>query len=155
MKECKMQNVKCKLQNEIRTTGNGQELDCRPVKTRDHNDLSDRLLGFAVRVGKAVNALPRNRMGRHIAGQLIRSGTSAAPNYEEGCAAESRADFVHKLSICLKELRESRFWIRLIVESESLPTEKMADLQDECAQLCKIIAQSLLTAKKNEGKGRG
>ena len=49
--------------------------------------------------------------------QLIRSGTSAAPNYEEGCAAESRADFVHKLSICLKELRESQFWIRLIIKS--------------------------------------
>jgi len=80
---------------------------------------------------------------------LIRSGTSAAPNYEEGCAAESRNDFVHKLSICLKELRESRFWIRLIIESDLLSKKKMADLQDECSQLCKIVAQSIVTAKKN------
>jgi four helix bundle protein len=112
-------------------------------------DLSERLLSFAVRVGKVVNALPNTRLGRHVASQLIRSGTSAAPNYEEGCAAESRADFVHKLSICLKELRESRFWIRLITESGLLSKKKMTDLQDECLQLCKILAQSLVTAKKN------
>ena len=117
-------------------------------------DLSERLLHFAVRVGKAVNALPGTRLGRHIAAQLIRSGTSAAPNYEEGCAAESRADFIHKLSISLKELRESRFWIRLIVESDLLPKKKMTDLQDECTQLFKIMAQSIVTAKKRTGKGK-
>ena len=88
------------------------------AKCRMQSELAERLLSFAVRVGKAVNALPATRLGRHVAGQLIRSGTSAGPNYEEGCAAESRADFLHKLSICLKELRESRFWIRLIVKSE-------------------------------------
>ena len=71
-------------------------------------ELADRLINFAARVGKVVDALPDTRMGRHIAGQLVRSGTSPAPNYEEACAAESRADFSHKLSICLKELRESR-----------------------------------------------
>ena len=117
-------------------------------------DLSERLLHFAVRVGKVINALPATRLGRHIAAQLVRSGTSAAPNYEEACAAESRADFVHKLSICLKELRESRFWIRLIVESELLSSKKMTELQDECTQLCKIMAQSLLTARKNQGKAK-
>jgi four helix bundle protein len=112
-------------------------------------DLSERLLAFVVRVGKAVNALPANRVGRHIAAQLVRSGTSAAPNYEEGCAAESRSDFIHKLSICLKELRESRFWIRLIIESNLLPRKKMTDLLEECTQLCKILARSIVTAKKN------
>jgi len=61
-----------------------------------------------------------------IAGQLLRCGTSPAPNYEEGCAAESRADFVHKLSICLKELRESRCWLRLIIRTESIVTAKDA-----------------------------
>ena len=123
-----------------------------PMKARDYKDLSERLLIFAVRIGKVVNALPATRLGRHIASQLIRSGTSAAPNYEEGCAAESRADFVHKLSISLKELRESRFWIRLIVESDLLPKKKMLELQDECSQLCKIIAQSIVTAKSNTRK---
>ncbi len=131
-----------------------QDLANQPGGPQPGRDLSERLLGFAVRVGKVVNALPRTRLGRHIAAQLIRSGTSAAPNYEEGCAAESRADFVHKVSICLKELRESRFWIRLIIESELLPKTKMADLQDECSQLCRIFAQSLVTAKKNDGKER-
>lgn len=87
-------------------------------------------------------------MGRHVAGQLVRSGTSPAPNYEEGCAAESRADFIHKLSICLKELRESRCWIRLIIKTEMLPEHKMGELLDECNQLCNIIGQSVVTAKK-------
>ena len=110
-------------------------------------DLSDRLLDFAARVGKVVDALPSRRMGRHIAGQLVRCGTSPAPNYEEGCAAESRADFVHKLSICLKELRESRYWIRLIIKADLLSEPKMASLLDECSQLCEIIAQSIVTAQ--------
>ena len=108
------------MQNDKGKTEDGEHQDKRALAARIPRDLSERLLGFAVRVGKVVNALPATRLGRHIAAQLIRSGTSAAPNYEEGCAAESRADFVHKLSICLKELRESRFWIRLIVESELL-----------------------------------
>ena len=90
------------------------------------DELAERLLDFAVRVGKVVNALPGTRLGRHIAGQLVRCGTSPGPNYQEGCAAESRADFVHKLGICLKELRESHFWIRLIIKSKSLPEGKMA-----------------------------
>jgi four helix bundle protein len=126
--------------------------DSQAIEARDPQDLSERLLGFAVRVGKVVNALPTMRLGRHVAAQLVRSGTSAAPNYEEGCAAESRADFVHKLSISLKELRESRFWIRLIVQSELLPEKKMTELLDECTQLCKIIAQSIVTAKKNRSQ---
>jgi len=115
-------------------------------------ELSSRLLDFAARVGKLVDALPDTRMGRHIAGQLVRSGTSPAPNYEEGCAAESRADFVHKLSICFKELRESRCWIRLIIKAELLPEARMADLLDECTQLCNIIAQSIVTAKDTAKK---
>ncbi len=63
------------------------------------DELLERLINFAARVGKVVDALPDTRMGRHVGGQLVRSGTSPAPNYEEGCAAESRADFVHRLSI--------------------------------------------------------
>jgi four helix bundle protein len=81
---------------------------------------------------------------------LVRCATSPAPNYEEACAAESRADFVHKLSISLKELRESRYWIRLIVKCELLSERQMAELLDECTQLCNIIGQSVLTAKQNK-----
>jgi len=116
-------------------------------------ELADRLLEFAVRVGKVVDALPNTRLGNQVGGQLLRSGTSPAPNYEEGCAAESRADFVHKLSICLKELRESRCWIRFIIRAELLPEARMSDLLDESTQLCRIIGQSLITAKdRTKGK---
>ncbi len=114
------------------------------------DELVERLINFAARVGKVVDALPETRMGRHIGAQLVRSGTSPAPNYEEGCAAESRADFVHKLSICLKELRESRSWIRLIIKTEMLSEHRMGELLDECNQLCNIVAQSILTAKANK-----
>jgi len=117
-------------------------------------ELSERLLDFAARVGKVVDALPKTRLGRHVAGQLVRCGTSPAPNYEEGCAAESRADFIHKLSVCLKELRESRFWIRLIIKAELLPDTKMTSLLDECTQLGKIIGQSVVTARQKSTKKR-
>ena len=111
------------------------------------DELSERLLEFAVRVGKVVDALPDSRLGRHVAGQLIRCGTSGPPNYEEGCAAESRADFVHKLKIVLKELRESRFWLRYIARTELLSTAQIGNLLDECQQLCNIIGKSVVTAK--------
>jgi four helix bundle protein len=113
-------------------------------------DIEERLLDFAVRVGKAIDALPDTRLGRHIAGQLVRSGTSPAPNYAEACAAESRKDFIHKLAIVLKELRECSVWIRLIVKSGLIPEQRLELLQDECDQLCKIIAKSLVTAKSNQ-----
>jgi len=118
------------------------------------DEMVDRLINFSARVGKVVDALPDTRMGRHIGSQLVRGGTSPAPNYEEACAAESRADFVHKLSICLKELRESRSWIRLIIKTEMLTEHRMAELLDECNQLCNMIGQSIVTAKENRAKKR-
>src|SRR5215475_3847737 len=96
------------------------------------DELSERLWEFAARVGKAVDALPNTRLGRHVAGQLVRCGTSAPPNYDEGCAAESRADFVHKLGIALKELKETFGWLRFVVISELLHEKKIASLQAEC-----------------------
>ena len=112
-------------------------------------ELEERLLVFAVRIGKVVDALPDTRMGRHIAGQPVRCGTSPAPNYGEGCAAESKNDFIHKLGIVFKELRESRIWIRLIIKAKQLPEARIADLHSECEHLCNIIAKSLITAKVN------
>jgi len=113
-------------------------------------ELAERLINFASRIGKVVDALPDTRMGRHVAGQLVRCGTSPAPNYEEACAAESRADFAHKLSICLKELRESRCWIRLTIKTEMLKEHKVSELLEECNQLCNIIARSIVTTKRNK-----
>ena len=119
-----------------------------------HENLSERLLDFTVRVCRAVDALPDSRIGRHIAGQLVRSGTSPSPNYEEACAAESRRDFTHKLRVCLKELRETRCWLRLIVRLELLPEDRMVDLIDEADQLCRIIGKSIVTAKERSGRAR-
>src|SRR5438876_3952912 len=107
------------------------------------DEMVERLINFAARVGKAVDALPDTRLGRHIAGQLVRSGTSPAPNYEEACAAESRADFVHKLSVALKELRESRCWLRMIAKAELLPEQRLEPLIDEADQLRKVLGASL------------
>ena len=112
-------------------------------------ELSERLWDFAARIGKVVDALPDTRVGRHVAGQLVRSGTSAPPNYDEGCAGESRADFVHKLNISLKELRETRGWLRFIIKADLLKPSRVTALIDECEQLCRIMAQSIITAKSN------
>jgi four helix bundle protein len=112
------------------------------------DELADRLLDFAARIGNVVDALPDSRLGRHIACQLVRSGTSPAPNYEEGRAAESRKDFIHKLSIALKELRETRYWLRLISRSALISENKLADVLDESEQLCRILGQSLATTRE-------
>jgi four helix bundle protein len=111
------------------------------------DDLSGRLWQFAARVGKVVDALPDTRLGRHVAGQLIRSGTAAAPNYDEGCAGESRADFVHKLGVALKEQRETCGWLGFIIIAKLLSAKRVAPLLDEGKQLTKIIGRSIVTAK--------
>ncbi|MCX8092058.1 MAG: four helix bundle protein [Verrucomicrobiae bacterium] len=111
------------------------------------NELSLRLWHFAVRVGKVVDALPDTRLGRHVAGQLVRCGTSAAPNYDEACAAESKADFVHKLAVALKEQRETCGWLRFIILAGLLPEKRIAPLLDEGRQLSSILGRSIVTAK--------
>jgi methylmalonyl-CoA/ethylmalonyl-CoA epimerase len=113
-------------------------------------ELSDRIWAFAARVGNLVDEVPNTRLGRHVAGQLVRSGTSSAPNYDESGGAESRGDFIHKLSIALKELRETRGWLRFLVSAELLPASRMADLIDECEQLCRILGKSLQTLRGAE-----
>ena len=111
--------------------------------------LQRRLLEFAVLAGQIADSLPRTQLGAHICRQLIKSGTSPAPNYAEACAAESRNDFIHKLSIYLKELRESSIWMELIIEAKLINNEKVRKGLDESEQLSKIIAKSIITAKKN------
>ena len=110
-------------------------------------ELSERLWKCAARVGRAVDALPDTRLGRHVAGQLVRCGTAAGPNYDEGCAAESRADFAHKLSLALKELKETRGWLRFIVIADLPPIKRINGLLDECEQQIKIVGKSIATAK--------
>jgi len=79
-------------------------------------ELEDRLIDFAVMVIGVVEVLPNSKAGNHIAGQLVRSGTSPAPNYGEARSAESRKDFIHKMKISLKELRESVIWLKRLSE---------------------------------------
>lgn len=112
-------------------------------------DLENRLVNFAVRIGKVADALPETRLGQHIADQIVRSGTSAAPNYAEGCAAESRRDFAHKLSVALKELRETKTWLRIIRKADLLPAPRLHAVADEADQLCAILSRSVHTAKKS------
>jgi four helix bundle protein len=121
--------------------------------TRRGDELLEQLLDFAARIGKVVDALPESRLGRHVASQLVRCGTSPSPNYAEACGAESRKDFVHKLSICLKELRESHCWLLLIIKAELLPEQRLSELVDECDQLTNIIAKSIVTTKTNLARG--
>jgi four helix bundle protein len=118
-------------------------------------ELSDRLWQFAARIAKVVDALPDTRVGRHVAGQIVRSGIAAAPNYDEARSGESRADFVHKVNIALKELVETRGWLKFIVLAELLPAKRVAVLVDECTQLCRILGKSIATAKGTRKPGLG
>ncbi len=83
-------------------------------KQQRNYDLQERLIEFAVRVLNVVESLPNSRAGNHVAGQLIRSGTSPAANYGEAQSAESRKDFIHKMKVALKELRETLVWLLII-----------------------------------------
>ena len=127
----------------------------RNVKRRVY-DLEERLIDFAVRNIAVVEALPNTRAGNHVAGQLVRCGTSPAPNYAEAQGAESRNDFIHKMKVCLKELRETRVWL-LIIQRKPLikPPQKLSSLVNECEELIAIFVRSIDTAKKNRLKKNG
>lgn len=112
-------------------------------------DLEDRLVEFAVRVISVVEALPDTRAGRHIANQLVRSGTSPAPNYGEAQSAESTDDFIHKLKLSLKELRETNIWFKIIMRKPLCSTVKMEPLVQECNELISIFVKSIETARRN------
>ena len=117
---------------------------------RSADEFKKRTKQFALRVINLVESLPNTSPGRHIGGQLLRSGTSPGSNYEEACGAESRADFIHKLGIVLKELKESRFWLRLIRRTHLVRSQSVGILIQECEEICAIIAKSILTARGNE-----
>src|SRR5438067_13312542 len=110
--------------------------------------LEERLVDLAVRIVKLSASLPRTSAGRHIAGQILRSGTSPAPNYGEARGAESHADFVHKVRIVLKELNETSIWLRVIERSHILKPELLTEIIQENNELCRIFTASLATARK-------
>jgi four helix bundle protein len=124
----------------------------RSVKGRQSraDELEERLIDFAVRVVNLSANLPRTPAGKHIAGQIMRSGTSPAPNYGEARGAESHADFIHKLRIVLKELNETSIWLRVIERSQLLRKELIADIVGENKELCRIFTASLRTARNTK-----
>ena len=117
--------------------------------------LEERLIDFSVRIIKLSTCLPRTPAGRHIAGQILRAGTSPAPNYGEARGAESPADFVHKLGIVLKELNETSIWLRIIKRSRLLTEQSLSDIIDENKSLSRIFTASLKTTRNAKTKGNG
>ncbi len=113
------------------------------------DDIQERMIDFAVVIIQVTSQLAKTQAGKHVAGQLLRSGTSPAPNYGEARGAESTKDFVHKLGVVLKELNESEIWLKIIVRSKMLlPIESVTPVANECSELCKIIASSIRTVGK-------
>lgn len=114
--------------------------------------LSKRFLDFVLNILKLEKQLCRTYSGRHIYTQLFRSGTSAGANYEEARAGESKADFIHKMQIVLKELRECSYWILLINASNQVSIDHSAliSLTQESKELTSIIAKSIVTAKTRQ-----
>lgn len=111
-------------------------------------DLDERLLEYAAAIIRMVERLPNTRAGNHVAGQLLRCGTSPLPNHGEAQASESRDDFIHKFSICLKELRESHRWLRLIRRVPLVqPPSSIDPLIHETEELIKIFKTSIRTAR--------
>jgi len=113
-------------------------------------DLEDRLINFAVRVLNVTESLPNTKAGNHIAGQLVRSGTSPAPNYGEAQSAELRRDFVHKMKICLKELRETQIWLRIIERKPMCEANRLEGIIKQCDELIAIFVSSVKTAEEKE-----
>ena len=116
---------------------------------RPRYDLEERLLNFTVGVVRLADALPNTKAGNHIAGQLLRCGSSPLANHGEVEAAESRKDFLHKLRICLKELREIWRWLRLIGRLELADGATLSATLTEVEELIRIFAASVRTTEKN------
>lgn len=118
-------------------------------------DLEERLLEFAVRIVRVTESMPRSPAGVHVADQLLRSGTSPFGHHGEAEGAESRDDFIHKLKVCYKELREARRWLRL---AQRVPLvakpELLEELLTEAEELGRIFSASRRTAESNRPKTR-
>lgn len=116
--------------------------------THINPDLSDRLITFAANVIRLTDQLPSTKAGREVAGQIIRSSTSVGANYEEARGADSRADFCNKLQISYKEMRESRYWLCVVVKAGFIADQSATDpLIQEATELRAILAKCVATAR--------
>ncbi|HEV7230758.1 MAG TPA: four helix bundle protein [Bacteroidia bacterium] len=120
------------------------------TKNKKYN-LEERLITFSLSILEIVERLPENRIGSHIGGQLMRSGTSPAFNYGEAQGAESRNDFIHKMKLCLKELRETQIAMKIIQRKPLLHESRLLETSiGECNELISIFVKSISTAQTNK-----
>jgi four helix bundle protein len=120
----------------------------RTENWRKGDDIAGRLMKVAVEAVRVARALPKDIGGRHVALQLIRSSTSAGANYEEARAAESRNDFIHKVAVAGKEIREAGYWLRLI-QLAAISPSSLEPLAQEVDELTAILIASRRTATRN------
>jgi four helix bundle protein len=122
----------------------------RGKSMNDHmaDQIEDRLIDFSVRVIRLTGGLPATYAAEHIARQMLRAGTSPAANYGEARGAESRADFVHKLRIALKELNETKVWLKMLGRAHLAAETAVAPVLDECQQLARILNASIRTSRR-------
>jgi four helix bundle protein len=112
------------------------------------DDIQERMVVLAATIVRFCNDLPRSTAGSHLANQLLRSGTSPAPNYAEARGAESDRDFVHKLRVVLKELNETEVWLQILIRTQLVSAESIQPMREECTSLSRIIGASIRTRKQ-------
>lgn len=112
-------------------------------------DLHERLIEFSISILEIVEKLPRTYAGIHFAKQLVRCGTAPAFHHAEAQSAESAKDFIHKMKIALKELRETYINLKIIHQKPIVENEELSALIEECNELISIFVKSIQTARKN------
>jgi four helix bundle protein len=117
---------------------------------KEARDIRERTFAFAVRIVKLCQHLDETAgVARTLGWQLLRSGTSIGANVEEAQAGQSRADFISKYAIALKEARETRYWIRLLAASGTLPKARLSDLDSELGEMIRVLAAIIISAKRS------
>ena len=116
--------------------------------------MQNRLIDFSVEVCRLVGQMPSDNFSNHVSRQILRACTSPPPNYAEAQSAESRQDFIHKMRVCLKELRETYVWLRMMERFGVLLAVAFEPVGRECNELIAIFTKSVLTASKRANESR-
>ena len=116
-------------------------------------DIAERTFNFAVRIVNLCKVLDeKSGVGKVLYNQLLRSGTSIGANVEESQAAQSKADFISKLEIALKEAKEARYWLRILIATNIVEENKLLPLLGENEEITRIIASIIVKTKQNQSK---
>ena len=113
-------------------------------------DITERTVAYSIRVIKLYRQIAKDNVGRVIGKQILRSATSIGANVHEAQGAQSKADFIAKMSIAHKEAYETSYWIRIISEAGLVKPDKLSALEDETVQIVKILSSILITSKNNK-----